>query len=70
MSNFTFYDVKTRKKVDKSEDSIKKTIYKRKLASGAVQLRYALRAEHEDRWLTKFCTKTDWDALKVEEVAA
>lgn len=68
MATFTFYDVKTRKKVKKNPDTIKKTIYKRKLSSGGMQLRYALRAEHDDRWLTKFCTKSDWDSLQVEEI--
>ncbi len=69
MADILFYDVKTRKKIKKRQTEIKKTKYERPLNKGTVQIRYAIRALHEDRWLTKFCTKTDWDNLKVEEIA-
>ena len=68
MRNTTFYDVKTRKKVKKEETELKKTKYTRSLNGGSIQIRYAIRAEHDGRWLTKFCTKSDWDILKVEEI--
>lgn len=58
-----FYDVKDRKKVKVEEKSITKTKYERKLKDGSTQIRYALRAKHNGRNLTKFCSKADWDKL-------
>jgi hypothetical protein len=60
-----FYDVKDRKKVKVDEKDIKKTTYERKLKDGTKQVRYALRAKVGTRQLTKFCSKADWDKLKV-----
>ena len=64
----TFYDVKNRKKVEVEDKDIEKTKYDRKLKDGSVQIRYALRANYDGRKLTKFCSKTDYDALNVPEV--
>jgi hypothetical protein len=69
MGTLIFYDVKTREKIKKESSDVKKTKYERPLTKGTVQIRYALRALHDGRWLTKFCTKADWDVLKVEEIA-
>lgn len=56
-----FYDVKLREKVQIEESQIRKVTFDTK--SG---LRYGLRATTEDnRKLTKFVSKTDWDALDV-----
>jgi hypothetical protein len=61
-----FYDVKKREKISVQENDLKKTKYKRKLKDGRVQIRYALRAKtKDDRSLTKFCSKVDWDKLNV-----
>ena len=57
-----FYDVKKRKKVNVKEDNVWKTTYERPLRDGRLQIRYAFRAQYEQRWLTRFCTKADWDA--------
>jgi hypothetical protein len=69
MADILFYDVKTRKQIKKRQDEVKKTKYERPLHNGTVQIRYAIRALHEERWLTKFCTKSDWDQLKVSEIS-
>jgi len=54
-----FYDVKIREKVQIPEDRIKKI----KIVQKNGQERYAFRAYTEDdRKLTKFCSKADWDA--------
>ncbi|MGE4170742.1 MAG: hypothetical protein AB7F28_08520 [Candidatus Margulisiibacteriota bacterium] len=63
MANVEFYDVKTRKKVSVGAANIKKTKYERKLKDGSKQVRYALRASHDGRKLTKFCSKADWDKI-------
>lgn len=63
-----FYDVKTRKRIQKEESEIKKTRYERVLNGGNIQVRYAFRVEHDERWLTKFCSKNDYDAMKVEVI--
>ena len=65
MELISFYDVKNRKSIDIAVADIKNTKYKKILKSGAIQFRYALRAQYEDRMLTKFCSKKDWDKLKV-----
>lgn len=59
-----FYDVKTRKKVNVADDKIKKVKYTQKNG----QVRYAFRGYTSDgRKLTKFCSKADWDKMKVPE---
>jgi hypothetical protein len=65
MTNITFYDVKERKKITLPQEEIKKTTYSRTLKDGRIQIRYAFRAQINDRSFTKFCSKTDWDDLKV-----
>ena len=62
---FDFYDVKSRKLVSIDESDVKKIVYRRRLKTGRTQLRYALRAWYDGRWLTKFCTKSLFDCLQV-----
>ena len=58
-----FYNVKKRKKVKISVNSLKKSKYERKTSTG-VQIRYAFRAQDDDGTnLTKFCSKADWDKV-------
>ncbi|KXK19580.1 MAG: hypothetical protein UZ15_CFX003001986 [Chloroflexi bacterium OLB15] len=53
-----FYDVKTRKKVKIDDKEVKKTTFTTKNG----QTRYGLRGKTSDnRWLTKFVSKGDWD---------
>lgn len=63
--NFDFYDVKTRQMIQKSDDDVMKIVYRRRLKTGRIQVRYALRVQHDNRWLTKFCTKALFDHLSV-----
>jgi hypothetical protein len=59
-----FYDVKVREKVAIPESKITKI----KITQKNGQVRHAFRAMTEDgRKLTKFCSKADWDAMKVPE---
>lgn len=56
-----FYNVKKRKKVEISDDQIKKTTYEGR----GGQLRYAVRATDDDGTnLTKFVSKETWDSLE------
>ena len=64
----TFYDVKTRQKVDVPESDVKKTKYERTTKAGKTQVRYALRGTYEGRNLTKFVGQADWDAFSGAEV--
>jgi hypothetical protein len=64
-----FYNVKTRSSVEIDEKDIKKVKYTRKTANGD-QFRYAIRTQFTNPDgtkinLTKFVSKTDWDALDV-----
>jgi hypothetical protein len=59
----SFYDVKTRQKVDVNESDVTKTKYERTTKEGKVQVRYALRGKYEGRNLTKFVGQADWDAF-------
>lgn len=53
-----FYDVKTRKKVKIDDKEVKKTTFNTKNG----QVRYGVRGKTSDnRWLTKFVSKADWD---------
>lgn len=63
----SFFDVKTRQSVDVGEENIKKVKFERTLKSGSVQIRYALKAQHDGRNLFKFVSKNDWDGLNVPE---
>ena len=58
----TFYDVKTRQKVEVADGDVSKTKYERTTKDGKVQVRYALRGKFEGRNLTKFVSQADWDA--------
>jgi len=58
-----FYDVKLREKVQIDESNVRKVTFDTK--SG---VRYGLRAKtSDDRKLTKFVSKANWDALDVPE---
>jgi hypothetical protein len=59
----SFYDVKTRQKVEVSESDVSKTKYERTTKEGKVQVRYALRGKFEGRNLTKFVGEADWNAF-------
>lgn len=59
----SFYDVKTRQKVEVPESAVTKTKYERTTKEGKVQVRYALRGKYDGRNLTKFVGQADWDAL-------
>lgn len=59
-----FYNVKKRKKVSIDESEIEKVKYERTLKDGSTQTRYAFKAVDDDGTnLTKFCRKSDWDAI-------
>jgi hypothetical protein len=58
----TFYDVKSRQKVEVADGDVSKTKYERTTKDGKVQVRYALRGKFEGRNLTKFVSQADWDA--------
>jgi hypothetical protein len=60
----SFYDVKTRQKVDVPESDVSKTKYERTTKDGKVQVRYALRGKYQGRNLTKFVGQADWDAFE------
>jgi hypothetical protein len=59
----SFYDVKTRQKVDVPESDVTKTKYERTTAAGKVQVRYALRGKYQGRNLTKFVGESDWNSM-------
>lgn len=62
--SYEFYDVKIRKKVRMPEDRVKKV----RITQKNGQVRYAFRAYTDDgRKLTRFCSKTDYDAAKIPE---
>ena len=60
-----FYDVKSRQKVGVPEERIRKTTFERQNKDGSITTRHAFRGEYEGRKLTKFASKSDWDALDV-----
>ena len=64
----TFYDVKTRQKVEVPESDVKKTKYERTTKAGKTQIRYALRGSYQGRSLTKFVSQETWDAFAGVEV--
>ena len=64
MMTIEFYNVKKRKKVSISEESIEKVEYKKETSKGT-QVRYAFKAQDDDGTnLTKFCSKEDFDSIK------
>lgn len=59
-----FYDVKTRQKVKIDDKNVMKTTFTTKNG----QTRYGLRGKTADnRMLTKFVSKADWDSMKYPE---
>lgn len=63
-----FYNVKKRKKVSIKIEIITKVKYERKLSSGKVQVRYAVKAVDDDGTnLTKFMSEVDWLAIDAPE---
>lgn len=68
MDNIEFYDVKNRQKVSVPVSSCKKTKYERETKDGKMQVRYAVKAEHNGSRLTKFVSKDMWDQLSIPEV--
>ena len=65
MEQYEFYDVKTREKVKILQQNLKKTRYERELKDGNTQVRFAIRADHDGRKLSKFCSKKEWETLTV-----
>lgn len=63
-----FYDVKNRRKVKVPSSQVKKTKYERTTKNGTMQVRYAVKAEHDGVKLTKFVSKDFWDSLDAPEV--
>jgi hypothetical protein len=49
------------------EERIRKTRYERSTKDGSTRTSYALRGEHEGTKLTKFVSRSDWEALDVPE---
>lgn len=68
MADIEFYNVKTRSKVLIPESRIQKTKFERQGKNGQVQVRYAVKAEHEGTKLTKFVSKDAWDKITAPEV--
>jgi hypothetical protein len=64
----TFYDVKTRQKVEVPESDVKKTKYERTTKAGKKQVRYALRGSYQGRNLTKFVSEQAWNEFEGAEV--
>jgi hypothetical protein len=60
-----FYDVKLREKVSIPDSEVRKTTYERPGKDGKTSVRYALRAQNKGTKLTKFVSRSDWDALAV-----
>ena len=59
-----FYDVKEGKKVSIDESNVTKKVYIRTTKAGKEQQRHAFRGKTADgRNLTRFVSKTDFDAL-------
>ena len=58
----SFYDVKSRQKVEVPESDLSKVRYERTTKSGSKQVRYALRGKYQGRNLTKFVSQSTWDS--------
>ena len=70
MPDIEFYNVKTRSKVMVPESQIQKTKFERTGKNGAVQVRYAVKAEYQGTKLTKFVSKDAWDKITAPEVSS
>jgi len=57
-----FYSFKKRESVEVDESTCTKVIYRKETAKG-VQERYGIKSVDDGTNLTKFCSKTDFDAL-------
>lgn len=60
-----FYNVKTRSKVEVSENELSKKKFVRTTKSGGTQTRYAARANVNGANLTRFITEADYNRLDV-----
>ena len=58
-----FYNVKKKAKVKIEESDCWKVKYETKLKSGKTQTRYAVKSVDDGTNLTKFVSKSDWDAI-------
>jgi hypothetical protein len=67
MAKIKFYNVKKRASVEVDESSVTKVLYKKTTKEGKEQVRYAFRGVDDGTNLTKFCSKTDWDASSAKE---
>jgi hypothetical protein len=65
----TFYDVKTRSKVEVPEVNITKTAYIRETSGGVSVTRYAFRGRYQGRTLTKFVTAETYEHAAVSAEA-
>ena len=61
-----FYDLKTRSHVDVADSNIIKTKMIRKTKNGE-QVRYALKASHDGRFLYKFVNEATFNATNAKE---
>ena len=57
-----FYNVKKRASVEVDESTCCKVVYRKETSKG-VQERYGIKSKDDGTNLTKFCSKTDFDAL-------
>lgn len=65
-----FYDVKTKEKVEISDDKISKKKFNITTKTGKQMVRYAFVAKLEDgRNLTKFASEGDWMGSSAPEIA-
>jgi hypothetical protein len=66
--NIQFYDVKNRKKISVPIEKVKKTKYPQGTRKGSNnRYVYAIRAEIDERKLTKFVSRSDWESLSAPE---
>jgi hypothetical protein len=67
--NVDFYNMKLKKKVSVPESQLRKQVFSKPGANGAVQRRYALVAEAEGTRMFKFVSEATFKSLNVPEVA-
>ena len=63
----TFYDVKTRAKVQVPVSAVKRIKITKTNKDGTLQIRYALKGNCEGRTVTKFVSKVDYDSIQAPE---